>query len=345
MEAAALGAQILALGGGGGPVRLYEARLVLKSPAIVTARRTERGYVRPHSYIPGSTLRGAILTALYRAGKLGRDDLRREAQEPTLLASPGLPLANGRRTLPATPFMAACKRCDHRVDATAEAARALEQGGGLRFPLVCPRDGGPMEPLHGRFVYAEGGRLRSYRLRTFRATSVGISKERASAVKGLLFDYEAIAEGSAFWAWVAAPDNFELPSSLEVAVGRGQSRGFGWADLTLTPVEAKPVPERGAFIALSPLAPVEWIRWRGESLRVGRVVGREITIQLGWDILQGKMRPIVRLARPGSLVLAEAGGDPAALRAGLPISVADFKVVGLNSLIPLEEYTSLLGVR
>ncbi|MEM4639880.1 MAG: hypothetical protein QXT93_08410 [Thermofilum sp.] len=326
-------------------MKLYEAKLVLKSPAIVTAKRTERGYVKPHSHIPGSMLRGAILTALYRAGKLGEDALRREAQEPRLLSSPGLPLANGRKTLPATPFMAACKRCDHRVDETAEAAKALEQGGELKFPLVCPRDGGPMEPLHGRFVYAEGGRLRSYRLRTFRATSVGISKERASAVKGLLFDYEAIAEGSAFWAWVAAPDDFRLPSSLEVAVGRGQSRGFGWADLTLTPVEARPVPGKGVFVTLSPLAPVERIQWRGESLKVSRVVGREIAMQLGWDVPQGRMRPIVRLARPGSLVLAEAGGDPAALRAGLPISVMDFKVVGLNSLIPLEEYTSLLGVR
>jgi len=104
VEALARRAEEVAVGGGGG-MRLLEARLVLKSPAIVTQRRLERGFVKPADHIPGSTLRGAILASLYRAGKLSADDLRREAEEPSLLASPAYPVVGSSRSVPATPFM------------------------------------------------------------------------------------------------------------------------------------------------------------------------------------------------------------------------------------------------
>lgn len=326
-------------------VRLYEARLVLRSPAIVTARRTERGYVKPLSYIPGSALRGAILTALFRAGRLGEAELEKESREPTLLASSCLPLVGDKKTLPATPFMGLCKLCDSRVDVTREAADALASGREPAFTPLCPRDGCPLEPLHGRFVYNDGGTLRVFRPSTFRVTSVGISKERGAAVKGLLFDYEAIAEGAAFWCWVAVHESLTLPGELEVAVGRGRSRGFGWADLKLKPVEAGSAYGEGVFVALSPLAPVEQLSWQGQSVRIRRIIGREGSLQLGWDYRSRGFRPIVNLARPGSLVVAGVAGSSAALKAGLPVEVAGFKVVGLNSIIPVSEYLSLLGVR
>jgi len=326
-------------------MRLYEARLVLRSPAIITLRRTERGYVKPPSFIPGSTLRGALVTALGREGLLSQEDFSREASEPRILASAAMPVVGGRRTLPATPFMARCKVCGHTVDLTEGAARALEGGGPLEFPALCPSCGergspSPLEPLHGEPVYLEG-RLRAFRPRSFRATSVGISKVRGAAVKELLFDYEAIAEGTEFWAWVAA-EGLELPGRLEVSVGRGRSRGFGWAELTLTPAQAQPAPERGVFVALSPLLPVGALSWGGSTIKLERVVGRTLRTQLGWDMRANEPRPFATLARPGSLAVAAPRCDPAALRAGLPASVGGSLVVGLNALIPLEEYYRLL---
>jgi len=93
-------------------VTLLEVRVRLQSPAIVTTRRTERGFVRPADHIPGSTLRGAILSALYREGKLDLDYLKQEAKSPGLLASPAYPLCSGAKSLPATPSIRRCDDCN-----------------------------------------------------------------------------------------------------------------------------------------------------------------------------------------------------------------------------------------
>jgi len=326
-------------------MRLYEARLVLKSPAIVTLRRTERGYVKPYSFVLGSTLRGAIVTALLREGVLGKENLEHEAREPRILASAALPVTNGCRTLPATPFMAHCKVCEYTLDETRSAAKRLEAGEASEFPGLCPKCSergrpSPLEPLHGKLVYFKGG-YKTFRPYFFRATSVGIGKRRGAAVKGLLFDYEAIAEGTEFWAWVAT-GGLEVPGRLEIAIGRGRSRGFGWAELSLTPAQAQPAPERGVFVSSSPLLPLNRLSWGENSLELKKVLGRIFRIQLGWDMLRGKPRPFATLARPGSLVVASQSCDPAMLRAGLPVSIGDAVVVGLNALVPLEEYYKLL---
>jgi len=328
-------------------VKLYEVRLVLKSPAIITRRRTERGYIRPLEYIPGSTLRGAIVTALFRAGLLGEEDLSREASQPSILASAAFPLAEGHRTLPATPFMARCKLCGHTQDLTESAAKALEGGHNPEFPGFCPRClsrglVSPLEPMHGEPVYLEGGEYKTFRPRTFRATSVGISKTRGAAVREMLFEYEAIVEGAEFWARIAIADGIELPGRLEVTLGRGSSRGFGWAELSLTPVQAQPAPSRGVFIALSPLLPEKAWEWGGSKVEVERAFGRTFPVQLGWDIRKGAPRPFATLVKPGAVALVSQSCDPAALRAGLPVILSGDVITGLNALVPVDEYYRLL---
>ncbi|MCS7105586.1 MAG: hypothetical protein NZ954_08530 [Thermofilaceae archaeon] len=324
---------------------LYEARLLLKSPAIVTVRKTERGYVKPSSFIPGSTLRGAILTALYRAGSMKEQDLEAEARSPKLLTSAAFPVAEGRRTLPATPFIASCKLCGATLDLTRNAVEALQAGRDPEFPLLCPKDGGPLESLYSRPVYARDGRLRPFRLKTFRATSVGISKERGSAVKGLLFDYEAITDGAEFWAWIVSPNDMQMPSRLEVAVGRGQSRGFGWGELNLRPVSQMPNLQKKVFVALSPFTPWKEIAWESNNLKVSKILGRKSKVQLGWDMVKKGLRPSVKLSKPGSMVVAELlHGEPPAFIAGLPVQVNESWVVGLNSLLTVDEYYRLMEV-
>ncbi|MEZ0345911.1 MAG: RAMP superfamily CRISPR-associated protein [Infirmifilum sp.] len=325
-------------------MRLYEARIELKSPAILTTRRTDRGYVKPSTFIPGSTLRGALLTALFREKILTQSDLKKEASEPSILTSAAFPVVRGKRTLPATPFMATCKVCGATIDLTREAARALEQGEQPRFPDVCPRcrEAVPLENLHGSPVYLDGGTLRRASLRSFRATSVGISKRRGAAAKGLLFDYEAIAEGSELWALVSATENLQLPGELEVTLGRGGSRGFGWALLRLTNIALRQVPTRGIFIALSPLTPLPSINWGATSVQLKAVVGRTMQIHLGWDLLRGESRPFCTVARTGSLALVEWSGETAQLLTGLPVTIEGHVAVGLNALLDLETYYKLL---
>jgi hypothetical protein len=329
----------VAVGRGGG-VRLLEARLVLKSPAIVTQKRLERGFVKPADHIPGSMLKGAILAALYRAGKLSADDLRREVSEPSLLASPAYPVVGGSRSMPATPFMFLCRRCGDTVDLTREAAERLVRGERLEVPHRhdC---GEPLRPLYGSLVVLEGRRLGKVGTETFRSTSVAIGKDRGSAMRGMLFDYEAIAEGTEFWAWVLAPDWLQ-PGTMEVVVGRGASRGFGWAELSLRPA-LQPQPGGNVLVAASPLAPLSSLEWGGCSVALTRVFGRVDRLQAGWEYGRG-FRPLVEVARRGSLVIA--GGvscQPEVMRAGLPTRAGGVWLTGFNSLVPLDEYYRILG--
>jgi hypothetical protein len=320
-------------------MRLLEARLVLKSPAIVTQRRLERGFVKPADHIPGSTLRGAILASLYRAGKLSADDLKREVSEPSLLASPAYPVMGGSRSVPATPFMFYCRSCETSVDFTREAAGKLAQGEELEIKLRhdC---GEALKPLHGSLVVLEGQKLRRVRVETFRSTSVAIGKDRGSTVREMLFDYEAIAEGTEFWAWVLAPDWLQ-PGTMEVVVGRGASRGFGWAELSLRPA---PQPQLGGnvLVAASPLIPLSSLGWGSCSVALARVFGRVDRLQAGWEYGRG-FRPFVEVARRGSLVIASrVFCQPEVMRAGLPTRAGEVWLTGFNSLVPLDEYYMIM---
>ena len=330
-------------------MRLLEARLILKSPAVVVQKRLERGFVKPSDHVPGSMLRGAILTALYRAGRLSAADLERERGEPSLLVSPAYPVVRGSRSAPATPFTFYCRRCRTVVDRTREAAEKLARGEEPKPPLL-HECGEVLKPIHGSLVVREGGELRRAVVETFRSTSVAIGKDRGSAVRGMLFDYEAIAEGTEFWAWVLAPDWLQ-PGSLEVSVGRGASRGFGWAELKLEPaptpriarLESAPQPSRTVLVAMSPLTPLKRLEWGGCSVSLARVYGRVYRLQAGWEYGRG-FRPFVDVARRGSLVLAnEVSGCPELLRVGLPVRAGGFWLMGLNALSPLDEYFEILG--
>jgi len=323
-------------------VVLFEARIKLLSPAIVTTRRTELGFVKPADHIPGSMLRGAILTALYLEGRLDRDDLEREAESPSLLASPAYPMLKGSKSLPATPSMMRCDRC-HVIEYY-----------GLPERLIAPKlyhecDGQqghqePLKPIHGSLVAVVDGELEEVRVSAFRATSVAIDKGRRVAARGMLFDYEAIAEGTEFWSLLLVPDQYRF-NSIEVTVGRGRSRGFGSAALTVQPAQQHPGTEW--YVALSPIVPQRRFGWRGCAVRLIEVFGRTSKLQTGWDYMRGRMRPIVRVARRGSLVKAEVMGESRdeVLRVGIPVKLGGFLLTGLNALIPLSEYESILGVK
>ncbi|ABL78690.1 RAMP superfamily CRISPR-associated protein [Thermofilum pendens] len=322
---------------------LYEARLVLRSPAIVVERRTERGYVKPLGYIPGSTLRGAILDALRAEGVLSLDDLRREAESPSVLSSPAYPLVGGKRALPASPFAAYCRECGVVYDFAPVYARQ-----GKLESIKCPvgRDHTLKPAYPGIVVYkrvAEGGVVVAEKapIRTFRSTSVGVSKRRGAFERGMLFDYEAVAEGTEFWAYVWAP--FDLPGRLEVTVGRGASRGFGWAELTLKAAGSAPFSASGLFVALSPLVPLKKASWGDCTLEVERVLGRTYRVLAGWDSFKRSPLPVVELVRQGALVegRVSCNRDP---RAGIPVRLGGYWLTGVNAVVPFGEYLRGGGV-
>ncbi len=339
---------------------IVKIKIKLLSPAIVTTRRTQRGFVKPADHIPGSMLRGAILSALYREGKLKWDDIKKEAESPTLLASPAYPLYQGARSLPAVPSIRQCDECKgyeyislaeeqfeeryHKCKDRPENLHGLSGAGEQRRV----RSVWLLKTLHGSLLANVNGGLVEVRTKTFRATSVAIDKRRRAAARGMLFDYEAIAEGTEFWAWVSVPEKVEL-DGLEVAVGRGQSRGFGLARVS---VWSGPEPgfdynpEGSWFVAISPVTLAKKLEWKGLSITLEEVRGRTYSAQTGWDFVQGRLRPFVEVARRGSMVLARLSdaGYIHVLRVGIPVKVDAFWLTGLNALIPLSEYESILGV-
>ncbi|RLF03559.1 MAG: hypothetical protein DRK00_08650, partial [Thermoprotei archaeon] len=249
----------------GEKMRLLEVRIRLLSPAIITAKRVERGYVKPLNYVPGSMLRGAILSALYWEGRISENVIEREAERPGLLASPAYPLIEGVKSLPATPFAAECKYCGAIIEKTRESVDRLRRGEEPEPPTTCPKcekvapELGPtLRTIYGTPLARIGGALKRVGVRSFRATSVGINKRSGAAMRGMLYDYEAIAEGSEFWARLVVPDYIELGGRLEITLGRGGSRGFGAAVLEVVG-EHEPrgeVPSLSMLYAVSPIIPL-----------------------------------------------------------------------------------------
>jgi uncharacterized protein (DUF2342 family) len=172
----------------------------------------------------------------------------------------------------------------------------------------------------------------------------------------MLFSYEAIAEGTRFWARLALPDSVagKIPEKLEVAVGRGSSRGFGRSVVKVRSrvgTEGRN-PASAVFVALSPLTPLSELTYRGCRVMVGRVLGRVSRVLGGWDMALETRRPVVELVRPGAIVEArldcsspeEAKTFAAILSyGGTPVKLFDTWLTGVNVLISVEEYERLLG--
>lgn len=345
------------------PSQLLEVEVELLSPAIVVSRVTRSGYVRPLDYIPGSTLRGALLTALYRLGYIEERQLRQEAEEPSILASPAYPIVQLsetggvalRRTLPATPATFKCKVCGSSFMNLREVSIQLTSSGNIRLPVECPEHG-PAKSLYSLPIYVYGGDIRVFRPRVVHATSAAINKLLGTAMRGMLFSYEAIAEGTRFWARLALPDSVagKIPEKLEVAVGRGSSRGFGRSVVKVRSrvgTEGRN-PASAVFVALSPLTPLSELTYRGCRVMVGRVLGRVSRVLGGWDMALETRRPVVELVRPGAIVEArldcsspeEAKTFAAILSyGGTPVKLFDTWLTGVNVLISVEEYERLLG--
>ncbi len=322
-------------------MKLYEVRLKLKSPAIITSRRTERGFVRPPPWIPGSTIRGAILTALLRDGRIDWKTVESEASNPTFLVSHAYPVIDGVKSIPATPFMMEDRSSGRILDFTRKAVEDILNEGDFNLDFYQGLKEAP-KPVFGSIVYKSHDGLRRARIPTFRSTSVAIDKARRTSARGMLFDYEAIAEGTEFWAYMAAPASFN-ERSLEVAVGRGQSRGFGWATLELRPANISLNAGRRVLVAISPLTPVRVLEGDGCTITVEKAWGRLEKTLTGYDVLRGKFKPIVEVALPGSLVLSEIKGECKGVEAGVPLRIKDEVIAGVNAFMPIEEYFEITG--
>ena len=347
-------------------MRVYELIVRLRSPAIITSRTGSRGYVKPMNYIPGTTLRGAIITALYNEGAIDMDFIKMEHKNPSITASPAYPYSRELgRTLPATPLHSYCKICKeatsihHITELAREAARSGDLPG-QAFNPTCSSGHYATEIIHPKPISFKDPDPDKVTLGGFFSVNVGISRHRASSAHGMLFNYEALKPETKFWATVAMRyDGVEIDEGLGIAVGRGVTRGFGHAEVEkvreidlkeLASIISNTMSEDYSLMySRSPVASIDGWSYHtypenitlGESiLKVKRVYGRESNIHLGWDMRLNRERPVLRGLVPGSILLVSCVNPKPDEIAKLALTgtienLMDNPFTGLNMLIPI----------
>lgn len=303
-----------------GSYLLYKYVLRLLTPTLVVARRGSRGmvYTAGPPYIPGSQVRGGLLTYMLREGIVDPEGIRREALWPRHSVTPALP----------------SRRFEDSLYRDADFSHILcytyksEAGeGGARVYCLSPgeiltRDGVSVEKLQEKLAEQEGSALRSgdheRRLLErepyagpvvvgdeglFRAdveknvyVEVGLERSRGGAKPGALYAYEYFAPGQLFTGYLACTPDSPLCVFLQkmgggriaFSVGKGVGRGFGLAEFSAEPVE--PLEDEGVDaggpVVLKVIGPTFTLDLGGSALtrppRLGdRLVAREWLLPSG----------------------------------------------------------------
>ncbi|MEM1999740.1 MAG: hypothetical protein QXO30_01735 [Candidatus Caldarchaeum sp.] len=313
---------------------VYKIVLKLESPVALPTRRARLGYLGTPQHIPAATLRGSVLTALYREGLVNEDFLKHEASHPSIVASPAYPLVDGEESKPANPFIYQCKKCEGApiFANESEAFYKILSSEEPEIPLECGRKHRALRQLHPSPIIRKGdGMVKEACVKGFRYVAVNISRRRASAVKGVLYSYEAVVEPERFWATISSLRELDL-AGLQLLVGRGVSRGLGRVkvekaqkiDLSKT-VEsfAKTVNEPIILYAMSPLLDGAGLEWRSfpkmidlnglasmfninadGKLVLEKAYGRTTAFDAGWDMYNQNLRPRFEAKTPGTIVKA-----------------------------------------
>ena len=350
-------------------VRVVEVKITLRSPTILPERRSASGYVGTLNYIPPTTLRGAILTALYMQGKIGEEKLREEDVRPRLIASPAYPIdAEGRKSRPATPFIWECKVSKYIINREEEFVKKIYEDAPLSIPSECAMGHRALKALHPKPIP-------NVEKVATRHISVAIDKSRGVAVKGMLYSYDVILPPQTYWATLTLPDEYGVDGRFEVRVGRGSSRGFGFAEIevqreislgekaeeysnyikgdivvmvAISPtlqggIDPQPYPKT---LDLANIAAQLGFNIADCTLNIEKVYGKTVRVKGGWNILKDAPRPDYYAKAQGSVVSARihaksrkdaAIGLAALAYHGTIEELGGYTITGVNMLRVAEE--------
>lgn len=226
-------------------VSLVEIKL--ESPTLLVERVSRTGFSSISGWIPGSTLRGSIITWSVRTRHFSDEAYRREMNNPKLSVHPAYP-AEDLTSRPPTPFILRCKIDREVVDALGrdgvleitraqdvdEISTRLANSSNLcrasrGIPNATKVEEGPVifDGKVRRYIPPEGEG-------TDILTSVAINKYLRSAEARMLFNYEILLPGQRFRTIVVdRTDEGEFIEYLRseglLYLGRGVSRGLGRA--------------------------------------------------------------------------------------------------------------------
>lgn len=222
-------------------VRVYTVKYIVETPLMI---RTD--------YLPGSIIRGAVLTSL-----LTRFDIRREAKNPSMVFHPAFPVhyTEGEEIIykPAHPFIYKCKIC-HEVTDTTPLLYCMD-GNKLKdydelkneltriIPYICSGEQKhpfSLKSVGGELVAIYNGKVKRYNNELIVFSSVGMNKILGSSEVNMIYTYQCIKPGTTFKGIIVqCGDDIRLDELIRmndnlIIAGRGGSRGFGRVRLDIS---------------------------------------------------------------------------------------------------------------
>ncbi|MHA1360298.1 MAG: RAMP superfamily CRISPR-associated protein [Candidatus Helarchaeota archaeon] len=214
---------------------------------LFLGKRTSPNNYQSHNFIPASTLKGAILTQL--RDKVCSADLSLSCEKcpknadcefiqfrnAQMIVRPGCVVSRTEceehQLLPNNPLtISQCKLCESLIDSTLQFVQEEES---VIKCSVCEKEV-PTKKISRPYCVTCQQTLdppqKSLR------TNIAINSELGTTVKGMLFFYEVIERDSLFTSQIITTNSVLKDHLLEIdniTLGRGSSRGLGFATLTI----------------------------------------------------------------------------------------------------------------
>ncbi len=215
-------------------MKVYKAEITLESPTLLTTY--SEGNILSHTgtYLPGSTVRGAILGSTYTENP---EKVRGEAEKPVITFHPAYPMVDGVLAKPSHSLTYKCKICgatfiDPQLDSRRKmAAFNLDS---WTSQTKCPNNHPlALKSIGGKPYIKTGAEMKTVQLKHTVTHSVGINRILGTSEVGLFYSYIALTPGIKFQSLIVDPED-KLSQLLEaeeitVRIGRGTSRGLGKA--------------------------------------------------------------------------------------------------------------------
>jgi len=232
-------------------VKVFKLMFYTETMTHIGAGRVKRNIYYSKQYLPVSTVRGALATALFENCKRGKN--RCEGincpehedcifylafQESTpytnVYVLPGFPLCQecGEVSVVAPIYIQQCKVCGTLTCYYDMIVDALKSGHNIfRTQWTCPNGCGlvTLKPV-GDFICPNCSKTMSVPLR--RITVTAINRNKWVAEEGMLYSFEGIREGTSFGSYLFTTDD-KAGEAIEglngdyIRIGGGKSRGYG----------------------------------------------------------------------------------------------------------------------
>ena len=206
---------------------IYSVEYTLKSPLLISKPEVGNVIRNSYEYLPGSTIRGAMLKELLDRGI---QHIKEESRNPTIIFHQAFPLDDNNRTYkPSHPFIYECKICKSIKKVNPYDICSYDD---IKPQLFCEK-GHPytLKSLGGKLLIESNGKVLKYKPRYTILESVGINRITGSSEINLLYSYVALEPYMRFKGLIVVNnDKIDLKNEFNndsIFIGKGISRGFG----------------------------------------------------------------------------------------------------------------------